>query len=96
MSESIFRKSRRSFRQEIHYNQVVAPWACSSAGRAPALQESRQNHTSAASGVAYAETRGATSTSRIGLKLDRKLLSLFGGDALVCSLFLTVAPKFVA
>jgi hypothetical protein len=24
------------------------------------LQESRQNHTSAASGVAYAETRGAT------------------------------------
>ena len=35
-------------------------WACSSAGRAPALQESRQNHTSAASGVAYAETRGAT------------------------------------
>jgi hypothetical protein len=35
-------------------------WACSSAGRAPALQESRQNHTSAASGVAYAELRGAT------------------------------------
>src|SRR5271170_6967015 len=35
-------------------------WACSSAGRAPALQESRQNHTSAASGVAYAETHGAT------------------------------------
>src|SRR5271169_6971681 len=35
-------------------------WACSSAGRAPASQESRQNHTSAASGVAYAETRGAT------------------------------------
>ena len=35
-------------------------WACSSAGRAPALQESRQNHTSAASGVAYAERRGAT------------------------------------
>jgi hypothetical protein len=34
-------------------------WACSSAGRAPALQESRQNHTSAASGVAYAGTRGA-------------------------------------
>ena len=28
--------------------------------RAPALQESRQNHTSAASGVAYAETHGAT------------------------------------
>jgi hypothetical protein len=35
-------------------------WACSSAGRAPALQESRQNHTSAASGVAYADSRGAT------------------------------------
>ena len=34
-------------------------WACSSAGRAPALQESRQNHTSAASGVAYADSRGA-------------------------------------
>ncbi len=35
-------------------------WACSSAGRAPALQESRQNHTSAASGVAYADARCAT------------------------------------
>jgi hypothetical protein len=34
-------------------------WACSSAGRAPALQESRQNHTSAASGVANADSRGA-------------------------------------
>jgi hypothetical protein len=35
-------------------------WACSSAGRAPALQESRRNHTSAVSGVDYAETGGAT------------------------------------
>ena len=34
--------------------------ACSSAGRAPALQESGKTHTSAASGVAYADTRGAT------------------------------------
>ena len=34
--------------------------ACSSAGRAPALQVSRINHISAASGVAYTETRGAT------------------------------------
>ena len=34
--------------------------ACSSAGRASALQVSRLNHTSAASGVAYADSRGAT------------------------------------
>jgi hypothetical protein len=32
-------------------------------GRAPALQVSRLNHTSAASGVAYAETCGATTLS---------------------------------
>src|SRR5437879_12960105 len=37
--------------------------ACSSAGRAPALQVSRLNHISAASGVAYTETRGATTLS---------------------------------
>ena len=49
-------------------------WACSSAGRAPALQESRQNHTSAASGVAYAGTRGAINLlnwTEVGPKLDR-------------------------
>src|ERR1700733_822258 len=49
-------------------------WACSSAGRAPALQESRQNHTSAASGVAYAEARGATNLvnwTDVGPKLTR-------------------------
>jgi hypothetical protein len=34
-------------------------WACSSAGRAPALQVCRVNPISSASGVAYAETRGA-------------------------------------
>src|SRR6516225_11662225 len=34
--------------------------ACSSAGRAPALQASSVNHISAASGVAYTKTRGAT------------------------------------
>src|SRR6267143_3916857 len=37
--------------------------ACSSAGRAPALQVSRLNHITAASGVAYMETRGATTLS---------------------------------
>jgi hypothetical protein len=44
------------------YFRIWCPheWACSSAGRAPALQESRQNQTSAASGVAYAEPCGAT------------------------------------
>jgi hypothetical protein len=35
-------------------------WACSSARSAPALQVSRANHTSAASGVAYAEPCRAT------------------------------------
>src|SRR5208282_5009256 len=47
-------------------------WACSSAGRASALQTSRQNHISAASGVAYAGTRGATtllSWTEVGLKV---------------------------
>jgi hypothetical protein len=46
-------------------------WACSSTGSAPALRESRRNHTSAASGVAYAETRGATTLpnrTEVGLK----------------------------
>ena len=35
-------------------------WYCGVIERAPALQESGQNHTSAASGVAHAEPRGAT------------------------------------
>src|SRR6516162_1037979 len=39
---------------------IPLPWACSSAGRAPALQVSSVNHLSAASGVVYAKTRGAT------------------------------------
>ncbi len=38
-------------------------WACSSAGRASALQVSRLNHISAASDVAYADPRGATTLS---------------------------------
>src|SRR5437762_10636578 len=42
---------------------IELAWACSSAGRAPALQVSRLNHISAASGVAYAEPRGATTLS---------------------------------
>src|SRR6266576_4152303 len=42
---------------------IELEWACSSAGRAPALQVSRLNHISAASGVAYTETCGATTLS---------------------------------
>src|SRR5205823_130975 len=38
---------------------IELEWACSSAGRAPALQLSRLNHISAASGVAYTQTYGA-------------------------------------
>jgi len=40
--------------------------------KSDALQESRQNHTSAASGVAYAEPRGATNPlnwTEVGLKV---------------------------
>jgi hypothetical protein len=47
----------RSTRCKLFY---CTAWACSSAGRAPALQVSRVNHISAASGVAYAESCGAT------------------------------------
>ena len=42
---------------------IELAWACSSAGRAPALQVSRLNHISAASGVAYGEPHGATTLS---------------------------------
>src|SRR6059036_1566661 len=38
---------------------IELEWACSSAGRAPALQLSRLNYISAASGVAYTQTYGA-------------------------------------
>jgi len=38
-------------------------WACSSAGRAPALQISTVNHRSAASGVTYVEPRDAATLS---------------------------------
>jgi hypothetical protein len=38
---------------------IELAWACSSAGRAPALQLSRLNQISAASGVAYTQTYGA-------------------------------------
>ena len=38
---------------------IELEWACSSAGRGPALQLSRLNYISAASGVAYARTYGA-------------------------------------
>jgi hypothetical protein len=48
-------RARKCFKlMELHL------WACSSAGRAPALQVCRLNHTSSASGVAYADSRGAT------------------------------------
>ena len=55
---------------KIYQNKGVIR-ACSSAGRAPALQVSRLNHISAASGVAYAETCGATTLpnwTEVGLK----------------------------
>ena len=51
-------------------------------GRAPALQVSRLSHTSAASGVAYAETCGATTLSNwtdVGPKVCLKYL----GNAVV-------------
>src|SRR5208283_253551 len=52
------RRARKCFRIKC-----LQRWACSSAGRAPALQVSSLNHTSAASGVAYADARGVTSLS---------------------------------
>src|SRR5258708_37643842 len=61
--ESTYFESRWSFAMLIllqSFRIIELEWACSSAGRAPALQVSNINHISAASGVAYTETRGAT------------------------------------
>src|SRR5467141_3586541 len=58
-------------------------WACSSAGRAPALQVSRVNSISAASGVAYAETRGATTLSNWTEIGPTNLASGLWGNAVV-------------
>src|SRR5580692_7212945 len=51
----LFRKPQ----QLSHTVNVACDGRAGEVAKAPALQESRQNHTSAASGVAYADARGA-------------------------------------
>src|SRR5882762_4836280 len=58
-------------------------WACSSAGRASALQLSRLNHISAASGVAYTQT--ARCNQPLNWTEGGRKITLTGAMALVRS-----------